>query len=92
LRARRDWLWESDDENQICEIGKPTGAASGLAKKVGACEGGQVDMTVENGALIARVGGSKRRRRYSLEELVEQITDENIHHEIEWGPVGQRSK
>ena len=65
---------------------------SGLAKKVGACEGGQADMTVENGALIARVGGSKRRRRYSLEELVEQITDENIHHEIEWGPVGQRSK
>jgi antitoxin component of MazEF toxin-antitoxin module len=29
----------------------------------------------------------KRRRRYSLEKLVEQITEENRHAEIEWGPL-----
>jgi antitoxin component of MazEF toxin-antitoxin module len=41
-------------------------------------------LTIEDGALIVRFAPAKKRRRYSLEELVEQITEENIHHEIEW--------
>ena len=57
-----------------------------FAQEVGAIEGKRADMTVENGALVVKVARPKRRRRYSLERLVDAITPENRHGETDWGP------
>jgi antitoxin MazE len=57
-----------------------------FAKEVGASEGKSAEMTVEDDALIVKVARPKRRRRYSLEELIEGITPENYHSEVDWGP------
>ena len=59
---------------------------SAFAKEVGASEGKRADMTVENGALVVKLAKAKKRRRYSLEMLLDQITEENRHSETEWGP------
>jgi antitoxin MazE len=58
---------------------------SAFAKEVGATEGKRAEMTVEHGALVVKVARAKR-RRYDLEKLVEQITEENRHPETDWGP------
>jgi antitoxin MazE len=57
-----------------------------FAHEVGASEGKCAEMTVEDDALIVKVARPKHRRRYSLGELIEGITPENYHSEIEWGP------
>jgi antitoxin MazE len=36
--------------------------------------------------LVVKVAKRRRRRRYCLEDLINAITDENRHPEIEWGP------
>lgn len=63
-----------------------------FAREVGAREGKQADMTVENGALIVKVAKPRKpkgHRRYQLEKLVERITKENRHSEADWGrPLG----
>jgi antitoxin MazE len=58
-----------------------------FAKEVGATEGKQAEMTVEDDALIIKVARPKRRRRYRLEQLIEHITEENRHPETDWGPA-----
>jgi antitoxin MazE len=63
-----------------------------IAKQVGASEGKSADMTVEDDALIVKVARPKRRRGYSLRWLIEGITPENYHSEVEWGsPVGNEA-
>jgi len=65
---------------------------SAFAKEVGATEGKSGEMTVENGALVVKVVTPRKRRRYHLENLIEQITEENRHPETGWGPaVGDES-
>ena len=59
---------------------------SAFAKEVGASEGRRADMTVENGALVVKLAKPKKRRRYLLETLIDEITEENRHAETEWGP------
>jgi len=59
---------------------------SAFAKEVGASEGRRADMTVENGALVVKLTKPKKRRRYLLETLIDEITEENRHAETEWGP------
>ena len=61
---------------------------SAFAKEVGATEGKRAEMTVENGALVIKVVDlralwPKKRRRYSLEQLLVGLTKED---EIDWGP------
>jgi antitoxin MazE len=58
-----------------------------FAKEVGATEGKRAEMTVADDALIIKVVRPKRRRRYRLGDLVEGITPENHHSEVEWGPA-----
>ncbi|HZP79777.1 MAG TPA: AbrB/MazE/SpoVT family DNA-binding domain-containing protein [Pseudolabrys sp.] len=55
-----------------------------FAQEVGASEGKRADLTVENGALVVKV--EKKRRRYDLQKLIDGITEENRHAEIDWGP------
>jgi antitoxin MazE len=59
---------------------------SAFAKEVGATEGKRAEMTVENGALVVKVAKPKKRRRYVLEQLIDDITEENRHPEVQWGP------
>jgi antitoxin MazE len=56
------------------------------AKELGASAGKKAEMTIENGALVIKVATARKRRRYRLENLIEQITEENRHAEIDWGP------
>jgi antitoxin MazE len=60
-----------------------------FAEEIGAVEGKQAEMTAENGVLVIKVAKSRKRRRYVLEHLINGITEENRHLEIDWGrPVG----
>ena len=60
-----------------------------FAESIGASEGKQAEMTVRDGVLVIKVQKAKRRRRYNLKELIDEITEQNRHSEIEWGsPVG----
>lgn len=53
-----------------------------LAKEINLAEGSEVQLVLIDGKLtIERI----TRRRYSLEELVETITPENVHTEIDTG-------
>jgi antitoxin MazE len=44
-------------------------------------EGQEVELTVVRGCLTIR----PRARTYTLDELLEQVTPENRHDEIDWG-------
>jgi antitoxin MazE len=57
-----------------------------FAQELGASEGKQAEMTIENGAILVKVARPKRRRRYVLEKLTDAITAENCHAETDWGP------
>lgn len=59
---------------------------SAFAKELGVTEGKHAEMTVENGALVVKVASKRKRRRYSLGQLVESITEGNRHGEVGWGP------
>jgi antitoxin MazE len=51
-------------------------------------EGMELDVAVVEGAILLR----PRRSAYTLEELVSQITPENLHGETDWGhPVGREA-
>jgi antitoxin MazE len=52
-----------------------------LAEQTNIAEGSEVELTVVDGALTIR----PRARTYTLEALLEQITPENRHDEIDWG-------
>jgi antitoxin MazE len=57
-----------------------------LAEQTNITEGSEVELGVTDGAVIVRPKG----RRYTLEELLEQVTPENRHDEIAWGePQGK---
>ena len=59
-----------------------------LAAQTQLDQGTPVEMKVENGALVIKPVESqpKRKRKYKLEELLAQVTPENIHPEIDFGP------
>ena len=52
-----------------------------LAEQAQLDEGAEVEVSVEGGSLSVR----RRPRRYTLDELVDQITPENRHEETDWG-------
>ena len=57
-----------------------------LAEDVGLKENAVVDLTSEGGQLWIR----PQKRTYLLNELLAQVTDDNIHSETNWGgPVGK---
>jgi antitoxin MazE len=59
-----------------------------FAKELELEEGMEVEVSrVEDGLLL-----SPRKRSYTLEELLEKITPENVHGETDWGPpVGREA-
>lgn len=53
-----------------------------LAKELDLAEGSEVELTLIDGNLAIK---PKTRQRYSLEELIQAITPENCHSEIDSG-------
>ena len=58
---------------------------SGLLAELRLSENSPVDLSVEGGRLIVAPRQRKRKWKYSLEELLEGVTSENIHAETDWG-------
>ncbi|HEV8639090.1 MAG TPA: AbrB/MazE/SpoVT family DNA-binding domain-containing protein [Chloroflexota bacterium] len=56
-----------------------------LAEEVGIERGSQVELAVEQGRLVA-APLRPRASRYTLDELLAQVTDENVHDEVDFGP------
>ena len=50
-----------------------------LAKEIHLAEGVEIDLVVVDGYLVIK---PRRRKRYSLDELIKGITPENLHGEI----------
>jgi len=53
---------------------------SAFAKEIGLCPDTEVELRLEDNKLV--IIPNKRRQ---LEELLKQITPENVHREIDWG-------
>lgn len=53
-----------------------------LAKEMNLSEGSEIELALIDGSLVIK---PKTRCRYSLEELVQAITLENLHSEIDSG-------
>jgi antitoxin MazE len=60
-----------------------------IAEEAGVYAGSEVELSLEDGDLIVR---PVRQPRYDLEQLLEKVTDENLHDEFDWGTsVGRES-
>jgi antitoxin MazE len=58
-----------------------------FAQELGANVGKAANMEVRDGKLIVELAKrNRRRRRYTLDQLVAGITPKNRHRELEWGP------
>lgn len=55
------------------------------AKEINLEEGAAVDLKLEENKIIVSPK-KKRKKKYSLKELVSQITEENRYKEIDFGP------
>ena len=53
-----------------------------LAKEINLAEGAEIDISVVDGTLVIK---PRNRKRYSLDELIKEITPENLHAEIDSG-------
>ena len=54
------------------------------ALKVGV--GRRAEIAIENGALVLRpIKRTRRKRTYTLEELLKGMTRENVPEEVDWG-------
>ena len=56
-----------------------------ILQEIQLVEGAEVDLVVIDGNLVVK---PRSRQRYSLDELVDAITPENLHSEIETDPAG----
>ena len=58
-----------------------------VAKEMQVREGSEVELTVEDGAIVVKPA---KKRKLSLAQLLKGVTKENRHSEIDWGaPVGK---
>jgi antitoxin MazE len=55
-----------------------------IVQEIQLIEGAEVDLAVIDGNLVVK---PRTRRRYSLDELVDRITPDNLHAEVETGGV-----
>jgi antitoxin MazE len=56
---------------------------SAFAREAALAKDSDVDLALENGRLIIT---PVRQQRYVLEEMLDRITPENIHEEVDFGP------
>ena len=55
-----------------------------IAKEIDLAEGSEVKLDVVDGNLVLK---PKKRSKYTLNQLVEEITPDNLHNEIDTGIV-----
>ncbi len=53
-----------------------------LAREIHLTEGSEVDLSVVDGNLVIKL---KKPKRYSLDELIQEITPDNLHAEVDSG-------
>ena len=59
-----------------------------FAKELDLVEGSEIELTPYQGGLLLR----PRKRRQTLDDMLADITPENIHGETDWGsPVGREA-
>ena len=59
-----------------------------VAEQIEAGEGAELEMKVVENSLVLRTA----KRKYSLSELLDQVTPRNIHAEVDWGkPKGKEA-
>jgi len=59
---------------------------SSFAEEIGLQEDGQIEMSVSDGKVLIEPATSPT---YSLDQLLDRVTDDNLHPEVDWGePVG----
>ena len=83
------WPGDPDHENRVFKMGQQpsTSIPKAFAQEIGASVGKAANMEVRDGKLVVEIAKPKRRRRrYTLEQLVAGIRPENRHRELEWGP------
>jgi len=57
-----------------------------FAAEIGLQQNSTVDVSVSEGALVVK---AMRAPKYSLDDMLERVSDSNIHAECDWGtPVG----
>jgi len=62
------------------------GNSLAVAQEIGARDGEAAEMSVQGGKLVIEpIEPKRRKRRYTLDELVGRITPRNRHDEIDWG-------
>lgn len=74
---------------QICKWGNSLAIRipGTTAKQMRLKEGSELDLSLEGAKLVLR--NPESRPHYSLDELLEGITPDNVHPETDWGkPVG----
>ena len=65
---------------------------TGLMAELNLSENSTVDLRVEDGKLIVSPKQQRRKWKYSLNELLAGVTEENIHPETDWGiPAGDEA-
>lgn len=64
-------------ENDLAVIIPPN-----LATEINISEGSEITINVVDGSLVVK---PKNRHKYTLDELVKEITPENLHSEIDTG-------
>ena len=57
-----------------------------FAQEIGASIGKPANMEVRDGKLIVEIAKPRSKRRYTLDQLAADITPENRHSELNWGP------
>ncbi len=57
-----------------------------LADQLELQHGVDVDVAVQEGAVVIRPRVGRTRRKYDLEEMLSRVTDENIHPFFDFGP------
>ena len=58
-----------------------------FAQELGVSVGKPANMVIRDGKLVVEIAKpNRRRRRYTLDQLVAGITAKNRHRELEWGP------
>jgi antitoxin MazE len=58
-----------------------------VATTIRATDGKRVELTIRNGVLVLQpLAKSKRKPRYSLDELLSGMTRDNVPEEVDWGP------
>jgi antitoxin MazE len=60
-----------------------------VAQQTGFTENAEIDVTLENGVLVAR---PVAKPRYTLEELLRNVTDDQFHPETDTGPAVGREE